>query len=177
MTGADLTTVGVAVPVPEPFGSVLREARASFGDALAATVPTHVTLMPPLEVDDEALGRLPGALDEVAGRTPAFRMSLRGTGTFRPVSPVVYVALDDGAEATGVLAERARAAAGVDRVDFPFHPHVTVAHHLDDDRLDAAQAALAGFAGAFVVSHFALYRHDAERGWEPRIRFDLTGAA
>ena len=46
-------TIGVAVPVPEPFGSLLRDARASFGDPMAATVPTHITLMPPIDVDDD----------------------------------------------------------------------------------------------------------------------------
>ena len=32
----------------------------------------------------------------VAARRRPFRLTLRGTGTFRPVSPVVYLRVDEG---------------------------------------------------------------------------------
>ena len=56
---------------------------------------------------------------------------------------------------------------------FPFHPHVTVAHHLDDDRLDQAFAELAGFECEFEVESFHLYVHDHEVGWQPAHDFRL----
>ena len=49
-------------------------------------------------------------------------------------------------------------------VEFPFHPHVTVAHHLPDDRLDQAFVELARFECAFDVPSFHLYVHDAADG-------------
>jgi hypothetical protein len=44
-------TLGVSIAVPEPYGSLLQERRAGFGDPAAHGIPTHVTLLPPTEVD------------------------------------------------------------------------------------------------------------------------------
>ena len=43
---------------------------------------------------------------------------------------------------------------------FPYHPHVTIAHHLDDAALDRAFAELADFECEFDVDDFHLYVHD-----------------
>ena len=58
-------------------------------------------------------------------------------------------------------------------VEFPFHPHVTVAHHLTEDQLDSAFADLADFECLFEVSSFHLYVHDAAEGWRPTRGFAL----
>lgn len=47
-------TIGVSIAVPEPHGSLLQERRAGFGDPAACGIPTHVTLLPPTEVDTSA---------------------------------------------------------------------------------------------------------------------------
>jgi 2'-5' RNA ligase len=60
---------------------------------------------------------------------------------------------------------------------FPYHPHVTVAHHVHDDRLDKAFEELATFECEFDVDHFSLYVHDADAGWQPSRHFMLTAAA
>ena len=169
-------TMGVAIAVPEPHGSLLREMRAAFGDQLARTVPSHITLLPPLEVDVNDLDEICGRLDKAAGAVPSFKVRLRGTGTFRPVSPVVYVRVNAGYVATGVLAGQLRLAIDAPRAEFPFHPHVTVAHHLDDPALDHADDALRGFECEFEVEEFALYLHDAAAGWQPQRCFSLAPA-
>jgi 2'-5' RNA ligase len=170
-------TYGVAIAVPEPHGTLLREMRAGFGDQLARTVPSHVTLLPPHEVEDHELDEICARLDKAAGDVPAFRLRLRGTDTFRPVSPVVYVTVSAGYVAAGVLAGRLRHAIGAPRAAFPFHPHVTVAHHLDDPALDHADAALCDFQCEFEVDEFALYLHDAEAGWQAQRCFSLAPTA
>ena len=43
-------TIGVALPIPEPHGSELQAYREFFGDPLAASIPTHITLLPPTPV-------------------------------------------------------------------------------------------------------------------------------
>ena len=50
-----MTTIGVAIAIPEPFGSELQSHRASFGDVMAEAIPTHLTLLPPSEVDSRQL--------------------------------------------------------------------------------------------------------------------------
>ncbi len=39
--------IGVSIPVPEPYGSLLQRRRAGFGDPAAHAIPSHVTLLPP----------------------------------------------------------------------------------------------------------------------------------
>jgi 2'-5' RNA ligase len=167
-------TVGVAIAVPEPHGSRLREMRAAFGDPLARTVPSHVTLLPPLEIDADDLDEVCARLDKTAGTIPSFRMRLNGTGSFRPVSPVVFIAVHGGYVATEVLAGQLRAAIGAPPAAFPFHPHVSVAQALDGPSLDHADHTLRDFGCEFDVSEFALYLHDDEAGWQPQHHFALA---
>jgi len=47
-------------------------------------------------------------LAEVAAETAPYRIHLRGSGTFRPVSPVVFVSLAEGISSTEQLAVRCR---------------------------------------------------------------------
>jgi len=168
-------TVGVAIAVPEPHGSLLRQMRGVFGDPLARTVPSHVTLLPPHEVDADELDEICARLDKTAGAVPAFRMRLRGTGTFRPVSPVVFVTVHSGFVATEVLAGRLRLALDAPpAAEFAFHPHVTVAQHLDDEALDHADRMLRDFECEFEVDEFALFLHDDDVGWQPQRHFGLA---
>ncbi|MCD9198907.1 2'-5' RNA ligase family protein [Aeromicrobium wangtongii] len=168
-----MTTIGVAIPVPDPYGTQLREKRAEFGDPMAETVPSHVTLIPPTEVEDDQLEAVCAALDRASATLPPFPMRLRGTGTFRPVSPVVFVAVSQGISYTEMLARCVRTAIGGAEPEFPFHPHVTVAHNLDDASLDRAYEDLRDFECQFTVTEFALYHHEQESGWVPQRAFPL----
>ena len=91
-----MPTIGVSVAVPEPWGSALQQYRIAVGDEIAATIPTHVTLLPPHDVADDALDRVVAHLGDVAAGADPFRVHLRGTGTFAPVSPVVFVGVVEG---------------------------------------------------------------------------------
>jgi len=99
-----MPTIGVAIPVPEPYGALLREKRAGFGDPMAETVPSHVTLIAPTEVKIRQLASVCDALERVSATLPPFPMRLRGTGTFRPISPVVFIAVSQGISYTEMLA-------------------------------------------------------------------------
>ncbi|ROR90186.1 2'-5' RNA ligase family protein [Nocardioides aurantiacus] len=171
-----MPTVGVSLAVPEPWGRELQEYRVALGDAAAVHIPTHITLLPPLEVDEADVPLLEEHLAAVAARTPAFSVHLRGTGSFRPVSPVVFVGVVEGISACEQLA--ADVVSGPLAVDrgFPYHPHVTVAHHLGDDLLDRAFAELGDFDVAFAAEEMWMYRHDPDSGWQPTRAFALSGA-
>ena len=105
---------------------------------------------------------------EVAARSPSFRIRLRGTATFRPISPVVFVPLAEGISSCEVLQSQVRS--GPLQVDlrFPYHPHVTVAQGVPDDALDQAFDTLAGLQCRFDVETFATYTHEDGSGWVPR---------
>ncbi len=162
-----MPTIGVAVAIPDPWGSRLQEYRASLGDTDAHLIPTHITLLPPTEISTGDLPELHAHLEEAAAAVPAYRVMLRGTGTFRPVSPVVFVAVAEGIGGCEQLASRVRSGPLAVVLDFPYHPHVTVAHNIEDAGLDRAFEELAGFECTFEVDEFHLYLHDDDTGWHP----------
>jgi 2'-5' RNA ligase len=172
-----MPTIGVALAIPEPWASELQDYRLSVGDTTATMIPTHITLIPPIEVEEDDLAEVEKHLTEVASATSAFRIHLRGTGTFRPVSPVVFVTLVEGISQCEQLALSLRRGPLDVELTYPYHPHVTVAHHLEDQRLDRAFEELAAFECVFDVSGFHLYVHDPATGWRPTRDFPLQAAA
>ena len=52
-----VTTIGVAIAVPEPWGSELQDYRVGARRRVAPRIPTHITLLPPIDVDDAELPR------------------------------------------------------------------------------------------------------------------------
>lgn len=172
-----MPTIGVALAIPEPWATQLQDYRAGLGDQMAGRIPTHITLVPPTEVDADQLDGIEGHLDDVAGRFAAFDVHLRGTGTFRPVSPVVFVTLAEGIASCEQLAAAVRQGPLEVPLTFPYHPHVTVAHHLPEEALDRAFAELAGFECVFAAQEFHLYRHEDDAGWRPTSEYPLKGEA
>jgi len=170
-----MPSIGVAVPVPEPWGRQLQDFRVGLGDERAATIPTHITLAPPREVTADQLDEVHASLATAASEVAPYRVHLRGTGTFRPVSPVVFVVVADGIAGCEVLAAAVRRGPLDAPLAFPFHPHVTVAHDVTDDLLDRAYAELAGFEATFLVERFHLYLHDDDEGWRPARDYGLSG--
>jgi 2'-5' RNA ligase len=160
-----MKTIGVSIPIPLPFADELQRARLEAGDPLAEAVPPHVTLMPPTPVEPDAEEALRAHLASVAGSVQPFRMTLRGTGTFRPTSPVVFVAVAEGIVGCEQL-ERAVRSGPVQRMlEFPYHPHVTIAHSVPEAALDGAFAALSSYERSFEVTGFDLYEHGADQVW------------
>ncbi|WP_030485057.1 2'-5' RNA ligase family protein [Nocardioides aequoreus] len=170
-----MPTIGVSLAVPEPWGEELQRHRIALGDEAAHHIPTHVTLLPPHATDDASVRALEAHLEQVARSTEPFEIHLRGTGTFRPVSPVVFLTLVEGISQCEQLAQRVLAGPVCLDRDFPYHPHVTVAHHLDDDGLDRAFASLADYEASFAVGEMWMYLHDPTHGWQPERSFAFTG--
>ncbi|MGW5425714.1 2'-5' RNA ligase family protein [Streptomyces sp. NPDC004059] len=171
-------TIGVSIAVPEPHGSLLQERRAGFGDAAAHGIPTHVTLLPPTEIDESELPAVDAHLTEVAAGGRPFPMRLSGTGTFRPLSPVVYVRVVQGAEDCALLQLRVRDASGpvARELQFPYHPHVTVAHGIDEAAMDRAFEELAGFDAQWPCTGFALYEQGADGVWRKLREYTFGGS-
>jgi 2'-5' RNA ligase len=167
-------TIGVAIAIPEPWASELQDYRTSVGDTTATQIPTHITLVPPTEVPDDDLDAVRAHLSQAASTVPPFVIHLRGTGTFRPVSPVVFVTLAEGISGCEVLAGAVRQGPLEVELHYPYHPHVTIAHHVSVQQLDLAFDELADFECEFRVEHFGLYVHDDERGWTPTRCFGLS---
>lgn len=170
-------TLGVSIAVPEPYGSQLQERRAGFGDAAAHGIPTHVTLVPPTEVAADRLPEIRAHLAAVAAAGRPFAMRLAGTGTFRPLSPVVFVQVVEGAAGCTKLQGQVRDPQGplARELAFPYHPHVTVAHGISEEAMDLAFGALAEYEAEWVCGGFALYEQGSDGVWRKLREYPFGG--
>jgi len=159
------TTVGVAIPVPMPHGAYLEDKRAEFGDPLARTIPAHITLLAPARVHDHALPHLEDHLRAAVADIAPFDIYLRGTASFRPVEPVVFVPVVQGIRGCEALEKAVRSGPLLRRRRYPYHPHVTVAQGLSDDLLDFAFDALDGYSARWRCGHISLYRRSSDGVW------------
>ena len=168
------TTIGVAIAVPEPWGEQLQDYRDGLGrrDRRGHPHAHHADA-----ADRGRRGRRcrpsrstsprPSATNAGLPDPPARHRHLPAglPGGVRDASPRASPAASSWPP---------RCAAGRSTVDlqFPYHPHVTVAHHLADETLDRAFDELAGFECDFAVDQFSLYVHDdgTRLGADARLR-------
>ena len=174
-TSGGTVTIGVSLAVPDPFAAQIQDARAGYGDPLARAIPTHVTLLPPTELPERLLGAVSRQLAAAAARYRPFRVLLHGSGSFRPVSPVVYVRLAAGVRECRELEAAVRSGLLARELAFPYHPHVTVAQAVDEPVLDWAQRDFQDYRAEFTVPGFSLYRFGADRVWRPELRLAFGG--
>jgi 2'-5' RNA ligase len=165
--------VGVAVAIPEPHATVLAKWRRQVGDPAADLVFPHVTLLPPTPVAASRMDDIEEHLAAAAAAHRPFVMHLSGTGTFRPTSPVVFIQVATGVSACELLEREIRRGPLARDLDFPYHPHVTVAQDIDDAALDEAYEGLAGFVARFSVDRFGLFSRNGDGRWTWRTEFEL----
>jgi 2'-5' RNA ligase len=168
------TTIGISIDIPEPWGGQLTRRRAAAGDPAAEHVRAHLTLLGPTEVAPDELGRVGAHVSAVAAAHGPFPLHLRGTGTFRPMTEVVYVAVAAGFAECQRLAAALRELAAIDRTQrYSYHPHVTVAQDVPPDALDAVYTDLADFEAKFMVTGFTLFEHERDGRWRPLREYNL----
>lgn len=151
---------GVVIAIPEPWVSELTELRCASGDPQGSLVPAHITLLPPIAVSTAEREEIIRHLRTIASNHRPFRVTLRGTGSFRPISQVAFIELATGALQCTELADDIRS--GPLNVDlrFPYHPHVTLAQGIDDAAMDQALNGAAHFEASWIVPGFRLDRVD-----------------
>ena len=165
--------IGVSLALPEECGRELQEYRIGLGDDQARGIPSHITLVPPQEIDQAAYDVVVAQLESASRRHHPFEVRLCGTGTFRPVSPVVFINVVKGISDCELLAADVKGRLAADDPEFPYHPHVTIAHHLAEDQLDRAFSEMADFECEFEASSFWLYVFDDPTGWTKAQEFQL----
>ena len=165
--------ISVSIAVAAPFAGELQRLRASFGDPSARSIPTHVTLLSPTEIADEEGSEIHEHLQQVADAQQPFTMLLRSTGTFRPVSPVVFVQVAGGISACERIEQAIRTGPMKRDVQFYYHPHVTIAHHVVEEAMDRAFNELASYECSFEVTAFDLFEQGDDLVWRPVSTFDF----
>lgn len=162
---------GVAIGLPEPYTSELQAWRERLGDPNAHGIPPHITLLPPTALRTEDLEDVEEHLRSIAARESSFEVHLRGTATFRPVAPVVFVPLVRGISGCERVEAQVRSGPLARSLAFPYHPHVTVVHDLGDDALDRAFEQLADYEARFTVWGFTLFEQGRDLVWRPQRDF------
>ena len=174
-TAPQTSVVGVLVPIPEPWAQLLVDWRSKVGDPQANLVPPHVTLLPPTEVAVAERTTISAHLAQVARCHPPFDMHLSGTGTFRPVSDVVFIAVARGIGNCELIATDVRQGPLHRELTFPYHPHVTVAHDVTPDMLELAYSGLADLSAEFRVEYFTEFEQTPTGAWAVAREYALTG--
>ena len=164
-------SVGVILGFPAEIADELQRWRASFGDPLAGVVPAHITLVTTTPTQDwEATRR---HVREVARCQSPFMVTIAGTGTFRPVSPVVFINVADGFDECIDLHRKLQQGPLHRELPFAYHPHVTIAHDVAPESLDEAETVLKDYRATFPVVSMGLYEHDADGIWQLREELDF----
>jgi 2'-5' RNA ligase len=165
-------TIGVALPIPEPFLGELGAYRERFGDPLAHAIVAHITLVTPTQVADEShLAEILAHLQVQAAAMEPFPVVLEGAGTFRPLSQVVFVPIVEGEPRVRATEAAVRRGPLERLLNFPFHPHVTVAHDLEEEWLDQAHEAMHAYRAAFDIDRLSLFIQGADAVWRPVAEF------
>ena len=167
--------IGVAFGLPEPYNRELQGWRDRLGDPNAHRIVPHITLLPPTEVASESLADIEEHLRKVAADEEPFEIQLRGSATFQPVSPVVFVPLVAGIAGCERIEAKVRSGPLQRDLRFPYHPHVTVAHDLPPEALQRAFDALAGYDATFGVRGFTLFEQGPDETWRPQRDFVFGG--
>ncbi len=164
-------SVGVILGFPPAIAKELQRWRASFGDPMAGVVPAHITLVTTTPTDDWEATR--AHVREVARNQTPFMVTISGTGSFRPVSPVVYINVEEGFDACVDLHEKLQTGPLERELPFSYHPHVTIAHDVAPESLDEAETVLESYKATFPVVSMGLYEHDADGIWQLREELDF----
>jgi ribosomal protein S18 acetylase RimI-like enzyme len=156
----------VVLVLPAPVDREVDGLRRACGDASLDRVPPHVTLVPPVNVNDERLGDVDDLLRAAAASTRgALRVEVGPPTTFLPHTPVLHLPVVEGAEEIGVLRDAVFVDPLARPLDWPFVPHVTLAQDLPVARIEAAVHALAGYRAAFAVDRLHLLEEGPDRVW------------
>ncbi|WP_022867624.1 2'-5' RNA ligase family protein [Schaalia vaccimaxillae] len=165
--------LGVVIAIPEPWVTQLTDLRLNLGDLQGSMVPAHITLVPPIAVPTEERTEVIRHLRSIAQQYSPFRMTLKGTDSFRPISQVAFLNVDEGADMCHSLAEDLRSGPLDFELRFPFHPHVTLAQDVDEPALDLALDLASNFEASWMVPGFRLDRVDENGMYSSMAIFDL----
>ncbi|WP_457972190.1 2'-5' RNA ligase family protein [Arthrobacter sp. D1-17] len=164
-------SLGVILGFPPGIAEELQRWRASFGDPMATVIPAHITLVTTTPTNDWEAAR--DHVREVARTQAPFMVTIAGTGSFRPVSPVVFINVEDGFEECVELHEKLQTGPLARELPFAYHPHVTIAHDVAPESLDEAEMVLKDYRATFPVVSMGLYEHDADGIWQLREELDF----
>jgi 2'-5' RNA ligase/GNAT superfamily N-acetyltransferase len=160
--------LGVVLLIPPPLDAELNAFRRAVGDGTYGRVPVHLTLVPPVNVNQERYEDALRLLREAASEFRPFRVGLGPPATFLPANPVLYLPLvGEGRDIVFALRERIFREPLARPLSWPFVPHVTLADEADPERITAAELALADFTAEVGFDRVHVLQEMPGRIWRP----------
>jgi 2'-5' RNA ligase len=158
--------LGVVVLLPADVAAQVDVLRRAVGDPQLGRIPAHLTLVPPVNVRQDALEGGLASLRTALERVNPFTLTLGPAATFLPATPVLYLAVGGDVDSVHELKRRVFQPPFARAVEWPFVPHVTLRDDMEPARIDAALAALADFHTRFDVDRVHVLREETG-AWRP----------
>lgn len=158
--------LGVVLLIPPPWSHEIDGLRRAFGDGSLGRIPAHITLVPPVNVREDAVADALSVLRRAAAATRPFGVDLGPPATFLPVNPVAYLAVDgDGADEVHRLRDAVFRGPFERDLTWPFVPHATLADEADPDRIRAALGALRDYEVRVTFDRVHVLEQGDSRMW------------
>lgn len=159
--------LGVVLLLRGPVAAEVDGLRRACGDTTLGRVPSHITLVPPVNVHE---ADLPAALSRVRAAASSVRDAIEVTlgppDTFSPVNPVLYLAVGGpGLEAVHRLRTAVFAYPLERTLSWDFVPHVTIADDTSGERIAAALVALADYTAPATFERVHLLEESPGHTW------------
>src|SRR3954454_20753346 len=139
--------------------------RLALGDPERGRIPPHLTLVPPVNVNDDLLDAAMSVVRTAAAATESLELILGPPATFLPVNPVLYLSVGGDVDALEGLRQAVFAPPLSRPIDHPFVPHVTLADGIDADRAASALVALSSYERAVTVERVDVMEEGPDRVW------------
>lgn len=154
--------LSIIARVPPPLAERIVRWRRECGMVGAVAESCHITLLIAQDAAEEGkLGQLEAAL---AGHG-AVEVVLGEPESFQPASPVTYLPLARGADCFRYLHRRCVELLGKSESPFPYEPHLTLAHGLEEAALARSLRDFAGLDAqltGFRIEQLQAYRYTGE---------------
>lgn len=160
--------LGVALLIPSPLHREIDGLRRAVGDGALLRIPPHITLVPPVNVREDAFDDALHVLRLAAGDTRPLVLELGPPATFLPDNPVLFLQVG-GPDLSALVGLRdAVFRPPLERaLTWPFVPHVTLADEADPDRIAAAMSSLGDYRVTTTFERVHILEEGEGRVWKP----------
>ena len=163
--------LGVALLVPPPIDREIDALRRACDDGALGRIPSHLTLVPPVNVREDAMDDALRVVRGAASSTRPLTLQLGPPATFLPDNPTLYLPVSGpGLDALRALRDRVFTPPLERPLTWPFVPHVTLADEMEHGRIAAAVEALAGYVATVIFERVHLLEENKGpegRFWRP----------